>query len=130
MYMTAKCRYSKHYSCLKSLIFEVILINVIKLSKTVLFIRMIVLRVQTGRWVYLLIDIYLNSIPTFIVVFSFISYIIPTIFLVTCLRLNNFVWGKFINRMIQQLYLLTRFFFWFSRFQNKSIWFTEQFSST
>uniref|UniRef100_A0A2S2QAT4 Androgen-dependent TFPI-regulating protein n=3 Tax=Sipha flava TaxID=143950 RepID=A0A2S2QAT4_9HEMI len=66
--------------------------------ETIYLATMIVLRVQTGRWVYLLIDIYLDTILKFIVVFSFLSYIIPTIFLVTCLRLNNFVWGFRINQ--------------------------------
>lgn len=53
------------------------------------------MRYYYERWVYLLIDIYIDTIPKFVVAFSFLSYIIPTIFLLSCLRLNNQIWGKF-----------------------------------
>ncbi|XP_003244959.1 androgen-dependent TFPI-regulating protein [Acyrthosiphon pisum] len=61
--------------------------------ETIYLSTMIMLRIQHGRWVYLLIDIYVNTIPKFIFVFSFLSYIVPIIFLVSCLRLNNYIWG-------------------------------------
>jgi len=67
---------------------------------------MITLRVQHGRWVYLVIDIYVNTIPKFVFVFSFLSYIIPIIFLVSCLRLNNYIWGEF-----GTIYFATYYFF-------------------
>lgn len=56
---------------------------------------MIVLRIRHGRWVYLLIDIYVNTVPKLIVVFSFLSYVVPTVYLVCCLRFNNHIWGKY-----------------------------------
>lgn len=70
------------------------------------FIRIIYLRVQHGRWVYLLIDIYVNTVPKFVFVFSFLSYIVPTIYLVSCLRFNNYVWGKFLAVWRQSFKLL------------------------
>jgi len=64
------------------------------------------LRIQHGRWVYLIIDIYVNTIPKFVFVFSFLSYIVPIIFLVSCLRLNNYIWGEYFT-----IYFFAYYFF-------------------
>ncbi|VVC45198.1 Hypothetical protein CINCED_3A013448 [Cinara cedri] len=66
-------------------------------AETIYLATMIKLKIDYGRWVYLLIDIYLDTIPKLVVVFSFLSYIVPIVYLVSNLRFNNYIWGEFVE---------------------------------
>ncbi|XP_050424344.1 androgen-dependent TFPI-regulating protein-like [Adelges cooleyi] len=61
--------------------------------ETVYMLTLVILRIRHGRWVYLLIDIYVNTLFKVIIMFSFLCYIFPVIYLIGCCMLNNYYWG-------------------------------------
>ncbi|XP_050444355.1 androgen-dependent TFPI-regulating protein-like [Adelges cooleyi] len=60
---------------------------------TMYMLTLVTLRIRDGRWIYFIIDIYVNTIFKVIIMFSFLSYIIPVMYLIGCRKLNNNYWG-------------------------------------